>query len=126
MFMKTLVRYFDGSVDVAIVLAVIGSRLRLALPGREDVTEFQWANGQYVNETGEFVSVDLGHKEAVGWNPFERGRSAAPEQSLAYLARAEWQFAISSQAPRPSAARDESGSFTQPDRRPVRPSHQRR
>ncbi len=55
--MRMLVQYSDGTVEAAILLAVIGNRLRAAAPGCEDAVEFQRKGEQWLTETGEAVEV---------------------------------------------------------------------
>ncbi len=52
-----LVRHSDGSLEAAILLATIGSRLRAAVPGRDDVVEFNRADGRWVGAGGETVEI---------------------------------------------------------------------
>lgn len=41
------------------VLAILGSRLRVALPGCEDVEELRWADGQWLNEDSHPVEIEF-------------------------------------------------------------------
>ncbi len=57
--MRILIRYLDGSLRAAMVLAVLGNRLRVALPGCEDVEELRWADRQWLNEDCHPVEIEF-------------------------------------------------------------------
>ncbi len=46
-------------MEAALVLAAIGGRLRLAVPGYEDAKEYRWSDGNWLTEASEPVWIDF-------------------------------------------------------------------
>ncbi len=67
--MRLLIRYINGSVGAAILIATIGNRLRVAVPGNEDIVEFRQLEGQWLAENGQAVAIefDPGPDEFSRW-----------------------------------------------------------
>ena len=66
-----LIRYSDGKILIAIVLALTGPVLRVALKDSDDVTEFRLVDGSWLSEDRGPVTFDfpLGVFEAIGIMP---------------------------------------------------------
>jgi len=66
---RMLIRYFDGSVRSAMLLAAVGTSLRAALPGCEDASEYRWAGGaEWRDQGGATVGIEFD----AGGEAFER------------------------------------------------------
>ncbi len=57
--MRLAVRFADASVQLAIMLATIGNRVRAAVPGRDDAVEFRLKDGQWFDEAGNLVTIEF-------------------------------------------------------------------
>ncbi len=57
--MLLLIRSFDGFVRSAFLLAVMGARLRVALPDCGDTAEIRLVGGEWLDESGEPVEIDF-------------------------------------------------------------------
>ena len=57
--MRMLIRRLDRSVRPAMLLSTAQNRIRAAVPGCDDAREFQWANGEWLSESGEAVRIDF-------------------------------------------------------------------
>ncbi len=57
--MQLLIRFLDGPLRSAFLMAIIGSRLRVALPDCGDIAEYRLAHGQWLDEYGEPVEIDF-------------------------------------------------------------------
>jgi hypothetical protein len=68
--MRLLIRYVDGSIRIAMFLAVIGSRIRVALPGSDDAVEYPWAGGAWCDESCAPVEIEFEPSEGA----FDRSR----------------------------------------------------
>ena len=66
-----LVRNTNGSKQAAVILALIGSTLRVALKDSDDVEEYRLVNGTWVSAHCEPVTFEfpLGIFEAIGMMP---------------------------------------------------------
>ena len=58
--MMMFIRYPDGSMERAVLLAASGNALRGAIPGREDTMEFRLHSGVWVSEANEPVEIEFG------------------------------------------------------------------
>jgi hypothetical protein len=79
--MRILIRYSDRTVQAAILLATIGSRVRAAVPGAEDAVEFTWTNQRWLAENGRAVEIEF---DAAEW-------SAACEAAVSADSGAGWE-----------------------------------
>lgn len=55
--MRLLVRYPDGSLQAAILVAVLGGHLRVSIPGCGDAVGLTWAGGEWLADSGDAVQV---------------------------------------------------------------------
>jgi hypothetical protein len=58
--MRLIIRYFDGTLQPAIVMAMSGARMRAFVPGCDDSVEFRLADGRWLAENGEVVEMQFG------------------------------------------------------------------
>jgi len=56
--MHITIRFFDGRLVDAVVLAVGAGRMRISLPGNDDAKELAVANGTWVIENHEPVELE--------------------------------------------------------------------
>ena len=61
--MRILIRYSDSTVQAAILLATIGSRVRAAVPGCDDAVEFTWTSQRWLAENGQAVEIEFDSPE---------------------------------------------------------------
>ena len=66
--MLLLVRFLDGSIRSAFLMAVIGSRVRVAVHDCGDAVEYRLAGGEWRNESSEPVEIEFD----PGRDDFER------------------------------------------------------
>ena len=67
--MRILIRYSDSTVQAAILLATIGSRIRAAVPGRGDAVEFTRTSERWLAEDGRAVEIEFGAAvDAAEWS----------------------------------------------------------
>ena len=71
-----LIRYSDSTVQAAILLAAIGSRVRAAVPGSDDAVEFTWTSERWLAENGQAVEIEF---DAAEWRA--ACEAAAPTDS---------------------------------------------
>jgi hypothetical protein len=64
--MRLLIRHCGGSVYCGMLLAVAGCRLRVALPGCNDATEYRWAGGVWCDESGATVDIEFDPADSMG------------------------------------------------------------
>jgi hypothetical protein len=57
--MRILIRYSDNTVQAAMLLATIGSRVRAAVPGCDDAVEFIWTRQRWQAEDGGAVEIEF-------------------------------------------------------------------
>jgi hypothetical protein len=57
--MRILIRYSDSTVQAAILLAMIGSRVRAAVPGCDDAVEFTRTSERWSAEDGRAVEIEF-------------------------------------------------------------------
>ena len=77
-----VIRYSDSTVQGAILLASIGSRVRAAVPGFDDAVEFTWTGERWLAEDGRAVRIEFdAAAEAAGWSA--ACDAAASTESLA-------------------------------------------
>ncbi len=62
--MRLLVKYPDGSLQAAILMAILGNRLRVFTSGCDDTVEFRWADGRWQAENGEPAEIQFGAPES--------------------------------------------------------------
>ncbi len=55
--MRLIIYRADGSWRPAILLAVIGARIRVSVPGCDDAVQFRLAGGRWLAESGEAVVI---------------------------------------------------------------------
>ena len=82
-----LIKFLGGSSQAAMLLSAKENVVRAALPGRQDVTEFHWAYGQWLDESGfpvemEFDPSDADFHHAVEMTAY-KSAEAEPEPPLA-------------------------------------------
>jgi hypothetical protein len=53
--MRLIIEYPDGSLRPAMIMAMMGDRMRASLPGCEDAVEFRLADGRWLAENGDVV-----------------------------------------------------------------------
>ena len=63
--MRILIRYSDSTVQAAILLSTIGSRVRAAVPGCDDAVEFTWTSQRWLAENGQAVEIEF---ESPEWS----------------------------------------------------------
>ncbi|MBZ5585097.1 MAG: hypothetical protein LAQ30_23375 [Acidobacteriia bacterium] len=67
--MRLLLRFRDGSLQAAILMALFGSHLRVFIPACDDAVEFRWAGGQWQAENGEPVEIQFNAaREEFHWS----------------------------------------------------------
>ncbi len=66
-----LIRYSDGRILVGILMALMGSMMRVALKDEDDVAEYRLVNGQWISEDCEAVTFEfpLAAFQAAGISP---------------------------------------------------------
>ena len=57
--MQLLIRSLDGSVRAAILMAIRGGLLRVAIPGCDDAVGFRWTHGHWLAENGDAVDIQF-------------------------------------------------------------------
>jgi hypothetical protein len=57
--MLLLIRQVDGSVQPAILMATMENRIRVAMPGCDDIVELNWTNGQWFSEHIGSVAIEF-------------------------------------------------------------------
>ncbi len=57
--MRLIIRHSDGSLEPAILLARMGTRIRASLPSCEDAVEFRPARGRWLAENGDVVQIEF-------------------------------------------------------------------
>ncbi len=57
--MRMLLHWRDGSILPAILISTVGDRLRVAIPACEDAVDFRWADGRWIDETGEVADIQF-------------------------------------------------------------------
>jgi hypothetical protein len=70
------IRYANGAVMQGVLLALGDQKIRVALKGSDDVTEYRLVNQRWVSEDCEIVSMEFGEEEY----PFDE---ALPESMVA-------------------------------------------
>jgi len=70
-----IIRRLNGETRAAIVLALTGGQLRVALKDSDDVAEFHLVNGNWISDDCEPVTFEfpLGVFEAIGMMPPQPG-----------------------------------------------------
>jgi hypothetical protein len=58
-----LIRYSDGKILQGALLALGDQKIRVALKGSDDVTEYRLVSQRWVSEDCEVVTMDLGDEE---------------------------------------------------------------
>jgi hypothetical protein len=56
----------DGSRQEAILMAILGSQLRVSIPAYDDAVEFRWAEGHWQGENGEPVEIEFDNALTIG------------------------------------------------------------
>ena len=64
--LRLLVRHMDGSRQEAILMAILGSQLRVSIPASDDAVEFRWAEGHWQAENGEPVEIEFDNPLTIG------------------------------------------------------------
>jgi hypothetical protein len=57
------IRYTNGTVRQGVLLALGDQKIRVALKGSDDVTEYRLVNQRWVSEDCEVVGVEFGEEE---------------------------------------------------------------
>ena len=74
--MQLTVTYWSGGRAEAVLLAVYGLRMRAAVCGCSDATEFRYVGGQWFDESGDPVQIEeegaCGEKESVPASAFQQ------------------------------------------------------
>jgi hypothetical protein len=86
--MRMLIRDFDGSVRVAMLLAAIGRHIRVALPGCGDAVEYQWTGGQWRGDDGVPVEIEFDPSEEafdLRWRRFDSAPAAETPAAIGPL-----------------------------------------
>jgi hypothetical protein len=70
-----LIRYFDGTIRVGILMALTGSYVRVALKDEDDVAEYRLVSGRWISEDCEPVTFEfpLAAFQAAGIIPEAQG-----------------------------------------------------
>ncbi len=55
--MRLIIHRADGSCRPGILLALIGARIRVSIPGCDDAVEFRLTDGRWLGEAGEPVMI---------------------------------------------------------------------
>jgi len=76
--MRLLIRYLNGLGQDAILLASMENRIRVAIPGRDDATEFLFIEGQWISEQMDPVEIEESPEiEEYGWGGAPQFNAAA-------------------------------------------------
>lgn len=100
--MQLIIRYRDGSLQAAILLATYGGRLRVSIPTSDDAVEFRWAGARWLTENGRTVEIEF---------------DAAPDEFYWCVRQA-----AAAGAPRPAPFARTPGMLLWTDRRPAAPT----
>jgi hypothetical protein len=91
--MRILIRYSDTTVQPAMLLATIGSRVRAAAPGGDDALEFTRTSGRWMAADGRSAEIEFDvAADSAEWNAAYHA-AVAPEPTAGFeLAAHTWQI----------------------------------
>jgi hypothetical protein len=80
--MLLLIRQLDGSVQPAILMATMENRIRVVMPGCDDIVELSWTNGQWFSEHIGSVAIEFDPAPPVFDGSVRRNSGLAETQQL--------------------------------------------
>ncbi len=96
--MRLAIQYADGSLRPAVMLVMIGPKMRASLPGCDDAVEFRLADGCWFDEAGNMVEIRFDLPDWDFANLVQESAASCPDRSDA-LEIQLWSLCVSKPSP---------------------------